>query len=121
MVGGAIGTLLGVLTKSHTTAVAHIGGYGTTRVDWEEPTDDTPGNVHVQGKGRGGIPKIKIESLDDLAKLPKAIRENEKIRRELSALWSSCESFEKRTSEAIHDRFRTTASATYTLLLHGCG
>jgi hypothetical protein len=61
--------------------VVDIAGHGRTRVDWEEPTDDTPGNVHVQGKGKGAIGKIKIESLDDLKKLPRSIRENKIIRR----------------------------------------
>jgi RHS repeat-associated protein len=84
LLGARLGAALDLLilaSKSHTTAVVDISGHGRTRVDWEEPTDDTPGNVHVQGKGKGGIPKVKIESLDDLKKLPRSIRENKNIRR----------------------------------------
>lgn len=79
-VGATIDALI-LASKSHTTASVSIPNHGRTRVDWEEPTGNTPGNVHVQGKGRGAVPKTKIESLRDLDKLPKAIRENPTIRR----------------------------------------
>lgn len=82
--GAAAGALLDGLiwaSKSHTTATAAISGHDTVRVDWEEPTENTPGNVHIQGKGRGAPPKTKIEGLEDLKNLPRAIRENDTIRR----------------------------------------
>ena len=78
--GAAVDGLI-LASKSHTTATVDIPGLGRTRVDWEEPTGNTPGNVHVQGKGRGGVPKTRIGGPDDMNKLPKAIRENPTIRR----------------------------------------
>ncbi len=50
-------------------------------MDWEEPTPRGPGNVHVQGKGRGAVPKTKIGGPEDLGKLPRDVRDNPVIRR----------------------------------------
>ena len=50
------------------------------RVDVEFPTGGSTGNVHVQVKGPGAG-KFYLNNLDDLAELPKSIRNNESIQR----------------------------------------
>jgi hypothetical protein len=81
-----VGTLIdgiAAMGRSNTTAIEDIGRYGQVRVNWEEPTPDgDPGNVHVQNKnGRVDIGKIYIESMDDMERLPEAIRNNPRIQR----------------------------------------
>lgn len=81
--GKATGQLLSnvLFSKSHTVATTDIAGNGRVRVDWEEPAGDQPGNVHVQGKGKGALPKTIMRTIEDLKNLPKAVRENQTIQR----------------------------------------
>jgi RHS repeat-associated protein len=89
--GAVMGRMVGMVLdevaamgRSHTATVEDMGGrYGQVRVDWEEPTSGgDPGNVHVQNKnGRVDIGKVYITSMDDLQRLPEAIRNNPRIQR----------------------------------------
>jgi hypothetical protein len=82
-IGGFTGRIVDLilLSKSHTTTTVDLPGRGRTRVDWEEPTENGPGNVHVQGKGKNAVPKTRIDGPEDIQKLPRDVRENDAIRR----------------------------------------
>ena len=67
---------IGSSDKGRTLVNTKINGK-MTRVDIEFPQGGKPANLHVQIKGTGQ--KVMIESLDDLAKLPKSVAKNSAI------------------------------------------
>lgn len=76
--GASAGLALGlVFSKSHTVGTVEIQGQ-KVRVDWNEPRGRRPGDVHIQSKGGEPIYE-KLNSPDDLSRLPKSIRGNETI------------------------------------------
>jgi hypothetical protein len=93
--GAAAGEALSNIffAKSHTVATTSIPGHGTVRVDWEEPSGDRPGNVHVQGKGRGALAKTILNAVDDLRNLPKAVRDNSTIQQGVRKAFEMLERF----------------------------
>jgi hypothetical protein len=66
--------------KSHTSLNKEIKGV-EARVDWEEPTGGSTGNVHVQTKGRGGDRRYYLDDPKKLDSLPKRLSEDRDIQR----------------------------------------
>lgn len=65
--------------KGRTLVNVKINGK-MTRVDIEFPQGGKPANLHVQIKGNGAQ-KVMINSMDDLAKLPKSVGKNSVIKK----------------------------------------
>ncbi|MFN2637435.1 MAG: RHS repeat-associated core domain-containing protein, partial [Gemmatimonadaceae bacterium] len=88
-------------TKSHTTGRTTNGP--RIRVDWEEPTSSgDPGNVHIQGEGpdKEYFPKRKVTDPDDPNQLPKALQNNDELKRLIRRALDQLEKFREQNSHA---------------------
>ena len=74
----AIAAVVGSSDKGRTLVNTKINGK-MTRVDIEFPQGGKPANLHVQIKGKGAQ-KVMINSMDDLAKLPKSVAKSSVIK-----------------------------------------
>lgn len=74
----AVASAVGSSDKGRTLVNTKINGK-MTRVDIEFPQGGKPANLHVQIKGKGAQ-KVMINSMDDLAKLPKSVAKNSVIK-----------------------------------------